>query len=676
METGVTGNGVSTGWIVFDVVEIDCAGRRLFVAGSEMPLEPKAFAVLHLLASKPGQAFTRDDILDAVWGHRHVTPGVLNRVVTLIRHALGESADEHRYLHTLHGIGYRFDATVRQFAARAGVEQCAENSAVSILPIPSSDSSAPTSIEVSAAETAPPPPGEVAAPLARAPASGSAHLDVRSSTRMHAGRWLGFAAALFGIAAAVAYFGLRHPPSATTVPPALVVLPLRPVGGTPDDTVLAEGLSEELITRLAHIEGLRLISRTSAARAQEDKLDLNQLSERLHVTHALEGSLRQSDDQLRIDLRLIDIPAGRTLWAQDYDRKLADVFAIQHEIAQAVAQVLTLKLGAANAAAEAEVDPQWFREYLELRHMMGDAKYLNAYLTAHTQFVDRLRALVVRAPGYARAHGLLARALVQDLRPVDISEDERADAAKEAAIALQLDPNQIEAHAALASIAGRTDDWSRCLDEYRLVLKLDPTDSTMRAAYAARLAYIGYIDEALQQIQIAWNSDPLSPESSLLYPWLTDVKGRHDEARLLFEAIPQQTDLRWFNAVWRRDFAAAHDLAASMPASSKYTDSYVAASEALLDPMRWSLVQPRIQGSFAGLAQPDLDREASMRMIEALWTRHTTPLPAMLWVPELANVHSSAAFQDFLQRRHILGYWRSHGFPLQCKAEGDGARCD
>jgi DNA-binding winged helix-turn-helix (wHTH) protein len=76
-------------WILFDRVEIDLTGRRLFVDGQESPLEPKAFAVLALLARQPGRALTRDEILDAVWGHRHVTPGVLNRIVTLLRRALG-----------------------------------------------------------------------------------------------------------------------------------------------------------------------------------------------------------------------------------------------------------------------------------------------------------------------------------------------------------------------------------------------------------------------------------------------------------------------------------------------------------------------------------------------------------------------------------------------------------
>lgn len=95
--------------LVFDDVVIDFAGRRLLRAGVVQALEPKAFAVLALLGGTPGRVFTRDEILDAVWGHRHVTPGVLNRVMTLLRHALGEDAHSPHYLHTVHGVGYRFD---------------------------------------------------------------------------------------------------------------------------------------------------------------------------------------------------------------------------------------------------------------------------------------------------------------------------------------------------------------------------------------------------------------------------------------------------------------------------------------------------------------------------------------------------------------------------------------
>lgn len=93
----------------FEDILIDFSGRRLLRGGCERPLEPKAFAVLALLAGSPGRVFGRYEILDAVWGHRHVTPGVLNRIMSLLRRALGENAQHPRLLHTVHRTGYRFD---------------------------------------------------------------------------------------------------------------------------------------------------------------------------------------------------------------------------------------------------------------------------------------------------------------------------------------------------------------------------------------------------------------------------------------------------------------------------------------------------------------------------------------------------------------------------------------
>ena len=95
--------------LAFDDVVIDFAGQRLLRCGAEQALEPKAFAVLALLVGSPGRAFTRDEILDAIWGHRHITQSVLNRIMSLLRQALGEDAQHPRRLHTVHGVGYRFD---------------------------------------------------------------------------------------------------------------------------------------------------------------------------------------------------------------------------------------------------------------------------------------------------------------------------------------------------------------------------------------------------------------------------------------------------------------------------------------------------------------------------------------------------------------------------------------
>src|SRR5262245_62077722 len=98
--------------LAFDDVVIDFEGRRLTRAGAEQMLEPKAFAVLALLVGSTGRGLTRDEILDAVWGHRHVTQSVLNRVMSLLRQALGEDAQHPRLLRTVHGVGYRFDLPV------------------------------------------------------------------------------------------------------------------------------------------------------------------------------------------------------------------------------------------------------------------------------------------------------------------------------------------------------------------------------------------------------------------------------------------------------------------------------------------------------------------------------------------------------------------------------------
>jgi TolB-like protein/DNA-binding winged helix-turn-helix (wHTH) protein len=660
----MTGSAAATGSIVFDAVEIDVAGRRLFVDGVETPLEPKAFAVLCLLANHPGRAFGRDEILDVVWGHRHITPGVLNRVITLIRQALGESASAHQYLHTLHGVGYRFDATIKTSLV-AGDLSPPSVQAIVVSAATNTGVTPPASVAVidSVAEHVP--------------------LPARTQATLSLGIF-----ALLVVAALIAYFTLHHSaPVATNAAPVLVVLPLYPVGNTPGDTVLAEGLSEELITRLAHIEGLQLISRTSAARAQEDKFDLNQLSERLHVTHALEGSLRQSGDQLRIDLRLIEIPGGRTAWAQDFDRKFADVFSIQREIAQAVAQAMTLKLGLANAMTDAGADPQWFRNYLELRRKLWEPNNM----PEHPELVDKLHALVARAPSYARAHGLLARALVQDLRATSVTDAVRAEAASEAAHALELDPDQIDAHVALASLAWRATDWPRCMEEYRRILNLDPTDSILRAIYAARLADLGCGEQALHQVEIGLISDPLNFESNYLRGFFLDMLGRHDEARQSLDATaelraditPLLVSERMFNAVWRHDFAGAREFALSTPANSPYRDANIAVIDALIDPTRWPQAQAKLESServmgrdhFARLLQPNADSATQIAVLERISTLHTSPFGFLLWIPEFAALRQHPAFQDFLRRKHIIDHWRSYGWPPQCKPEGDGARC-
>ncbi|HEY8009554.1 MAG TPA: winged helix-turn-helix domain-containing protein [Rudaea sp.] len=677
-------NNAAQSWIVFDQVEIDLSGRRLFVAGADMPLEPKAFAVLALLARHPGRAFGRDEILDAVWGHRHVTPGVLNRVITLLRQALGESAQRHQYLHTLHGVGYRFDAQVRFAAERAHA-----------------DTRTPIALET--ADTDPTPGGE---PITETPAalvqaestsefnaSDAARANVEAvpapaialpqpaaaSRKSTPWKWIVILVAIL----AAAWFWSTHnstpQPLTAVAQPTLVVLPLHPVGNAANETALAEGLSEELITRLSRVDGLHLISNTSATLAQSGKFDLPQLANKLKVTHALEGSLREDGDQLRIDLRLIEVPGGNTLWAQNYDRSIANVFALESDIAQAVAGALTLRLGLAANASPGDTDPELFREYLEARSVQR--------LQDREKSIAMLRTIIAKAPDYARGHASLARTLASNIRTTLASPGEIEEARREAARALELDPSLAETQTALAILACRAADWARCVELFKHSLALDPADSDCRTLYAYWLAALGYLKEALGEAEIGSASDPLSVNSSFVHGRVLDTLGRHDEAKRFFDLAPStgwSSYAKWFNAFWRHDVTAARELANLMPESDGFRESYLAATETLIDPSRWTQAMPLIDASerntgrtnITRLIAPNPDYATLIPALEKMLRDGFPSYYLLLWMPEYPTLRRDLAFQDFLHRTRIIDYWRVHGWPAQCKPEGDGARCE
>ncbi|ODU73081.1 MAG: hypothetical protein BGP10_17590 [Rhodanobacter sp. 68-29] len=654
-------------YVTFDEVEIDLDGRRVSVGGRDVALEPKAFDVLALLAQSPGKAFSRDELLDAVWGHRHVTPGVLNRVVTLIRQALGENAAGTHYIHTLYGVGYRFDGDVRRSALREA---------------PPATAAAPGGI---ASGTSAPQWGESPAPFAIGTAGASAAASAPAAPAKPRRSWTSptlWLPAVALVAAAVmgASSWWRAPPPAPAMapPPTLVVLPLRVIGDDKGEAVFADGLSDELTTDLARVDGLRLIASVSAARAGALGLDAAQLAERLHVTHAIEGSLRESGTALRIDLRLIETPSGRTVWAQSYDRQMRDVFGVQQEIAQAVASALALRLPLGRVAA-APPDPAVFREYLRLRHIFlarpDDADYGKAELA--------LDALAERAPDFAPVHGLLALNLATHFEP-----GREREALPEATRALQLDPGNVYAHAAMGELACMRNEWTACMGELRTTLAHNPTDPVMNLLVGMRLARLGYGEEALRLFQADYAMDPLGYWAVANLGTQLDTLGRHAEAQRYLDALPAldgkpnpvTAAMRWRNAVWRRDLAAARDIAARMPDDDARKPLYLAFDAALADPAQWPQALAKLQAAQAAsdtplalqLQAPQPDQALALRFFEQPWMFEGK----LLWVPEYAAIRQGPAFTDFLQRTNTLAYWNENGWPPQCRPVAGGARCD
>ena len=656
----------TSGSISFDNVAIDTVGHRLLVGGVERPLEPKAFAVLVLLVSAPGRVFSRDEILDAVWGHSHVTPGVLNRIVTLLRHALGESSHAGHYLHTVHGIGYRFDAEVH-FTDMPSIGVVASS-----------------------------PNASVAAPVADdelipAPVDAATAADFVPEVRAHQRRTWGLAAmvvsALLLTALGWTFVAYLHRPtpmlaaSASVSPRSVIVLPLRVIGGSAADAAFADGLGEDLITLLSRVDGVHVIARTSAALAQGSGEDLPAIARRLHVSHALEGSVQHEGDQLRASLRLVDIATAQTLWAAQYDRATSDVFGLERDAVASVAAVLTLKLSAGLQAELARSeDSGLYRRYLEARHLLHGDVSLNA---GAPQVQAAFRQLVADAPGYARGHAGLALALNQMAfsDPAD-AELKHVEAVKEANIALQMDPSLPDAYTVLGDDACRRGDWEHGISLLRRGLDLAPADSLLRMWYTRHLLTLGYLNMALNEIQIAYAADPLSARVNYEFARVLDTLGRHDEAQhhLAVSRVTRQAAF-WFNAVWRGDLAHLQQF---IPDDSRFAASYEAAGAALRDPRLWPEARRSIDASeksagngtnWLRVLDPQPDIAANIAMLEMVWRTGYSGMDSMLWNRELANYRRDSAFQDYVRRTHMFDYWRAHGWPDRCRADGAGVVC-
>jgi len=632
--------------LVFDDVVIDFAAHRVVRGGVEQPLEPKAFAVLAVLVGEPGRAFSRDELLDAVWGHRHVTPGVLNRVMTLLRHALGESADTSRYLHTVHGMGYRFDlpqaeASATPFTADGAERRHSERRAIDT----------------------------------------SMFMPLRPRLPAKRWRWLLFGSLLLALGAAVwltrdtgSRFVVK-PPHAT-----LVVLPLHVIGGDPDDTALAEGLADELTSMLARVPSLRVTGRDSATQAALQAHDLGELGRRLGVAHALEGSVRSSGQRLRISLRLVDIASKQTLWVQDYDRNLGDFLTLEREVAQSVAQALSLRFDSPPAAAT-PIDPGRYRRYLAARSLLRYGVFKAKDAGA------MFRQLIAEDPNDARAHEGLANALYQQGFGTYEVVALRDEAIAEAQRALQLDPGLADPHGILAEPACRAAQWERCLGLLRRAVDMAPEESLWRSTYAWRLATLGYLRQAHEQLTTALAANPLERLPHYVMGVVLDSMGRHEEAEahITFGANSPSNSTRWFNAIWRRDYATAERYARAY-GDPRWRGSYIAVTAALQDSRRWSEAMAAIEVSerprdgnlnWQRLLLPKPDVAANLASMESVWKRGFSAVPTYVWSPQLANHRRDPAFQHYLRRNHMIEYWNAHGWPDGCHRAADGsAQCE
>ena len=357
--------------------------------------------------------------------------------------------------------------------------------------------------------------------------------------RSHGGTWI--YVVLIGAALSVGLFFVgrytaghatpRQTESATAIPEkSVAVLPLVNESGDPKDEYFSDGLSEELIAALGQIRNLKVIGRSSSFRFKDRKEEPKTIGEKLGVTTLLEGTVRKQGDKVRIVAELINAADGTELWSRIFDRELKDIFAVQAEIAQAVAASLELTLlGAKNipdAGASTE-NVEAHNAYLQ-GHFYFQRRNVEDYRKAIGFFDQAIRL----DPDYALAYAERAEAwtFIGDLSPEE-KKEAWAAARRDAEKAVAVGPNLAEAHAALGWVRFFSEwKFAEGLAELRRARELAPANPTANDLLARVLVYVGQIEEAEKLARQAIELDPLAYLARGNLARILMVEGKLDEA--------------------------------------------------------------------------------------------------------------------------------------------------
>ena len=311
------------------------------------------------------------------------------------------------------------------------------------------------------------------------------------------------------------FLGRYTAPSATSrngLPAkSIAVLPFENLSRDPDNAYFTEGVQEEILTRLAKVADLRVIARTSTQRYRSSSENLSQIAKELGVANVLERSVQKAAEEVRVTVQLINVSTQAHLWAETYDRKLTDIFAVESEIAKTIADTLQVKLSDPEQhaiTARPTESTEAYQLYLKGRYFWN--KRTGADLN---KAVDYFNQAIGKDPNYALAYAGLADAYVLlsgfgAASPKDSLPPAKAAAQK----ALELDNTLGEAHASLGQALFAYDfNFAEANREFRRAIELSPNYATAHQWYGqSGLAPLGQFDDAIAEMKRALELDPLS----------------------------------------------------------------------------------------------------------------------------------------------------------------------
>jgi TolB-like protein/Tfp pilus assembly protein PilF len=468
----------------------------------------------------------------------------------------------------------------------------------------------------------------------------------------------------------------------------VAVLPFLNLSSDKDQEFFSDGITEEITSALAKVPGLTVIGRTSAFQFKGANKDMRAIGQALGASNLIEGSVRKAGNQVRITAQLIKAADGTHLWTESYDRKLTDIFAIQEDIATAIAGAMQVPLGlkpGQSLVSNRTADTDSYQDYLRALALFRARKM--------SDLSALLRAVVARDPTYAPAWALLSHTYtnpsffvpaedalragsLEDARRLVQAQHDRAEKAVREAI--RLDPRNATAYDALGILEEQRGNWAAGEDYTRRALSLDPNNPEILYSYGYVLAATGRLKEALRVQNQILAQEPFIPVYRSRASDLLWAMGQNDAALKIREAAGSEgrNDVRLAKiyATAGRYAQAADTLLAITPSPGLSRQSLADAARLIRSaPAKVSAPEalPLFPGAlgfvylFVGAESRSL--ELVEREIAADYYGGIFRDP---WGPPSASLRKTEQFKTFVRKARLVEYWRARGWPEFCHPVG------
>lgn len=639
----------------FGTFELDLHSGELRKQGIKVKLQEQPFRVLAILVTHAGEVVTREELRTQLWAEdtfvdfEHSLATAINK----IREALGDAVQSPRFIETLPRRGYRFIAPVAPASAAADLP----------LTVPSV---------------------AFAGVTAEAPAR-------IAEARRSKGWWITGAAVFLAVATGITIIisapkvrerlttlaGARRRSAAPRIG-SIAVLPLDNLSHDPTQEYFADGMTDALITDLAQIHALRVISRNSVMQYKHSSKPTPQIARELNVDAVIEGAVLQIGGRVRISAQLIQASTDRHLWAESYESDMKDVLTLQGEVARAVADEVQVKLEPeerARLATARPVNPQAQDVFLRGRFYYDPYKESRDDLQKGIQYMEEAIRI---DPSYAAAYAMLAACYYDssESREGDVPDGEAAQKAAATALkALELDNSLAEPHVVLGAVHDGYDwDWAAAEHEFERAIDLDPNLVQAHVGYAWHLAFVGRSDDAIQEVNRAIKLDPVSDYALFSQNAILYITRRYNEAiqqsRKWLELFPNGAET-YYNLAMEYEAIGAYDqeVAAEQKAmvlGGKSAKDAAALGQAyrsggIKGVWRWDLESAKREAArgkvreyvFVELYSLLGEKGQALDWLQKLYSKHGQDLIVTTVDPRCDNLHSDPRYQDLLARMNI-----------------------